>query len=64
MSNQVCGISNNIGVHEYRHVVVGRVHDSLPYGISNDLPHGLPHPCRKYLLSRIVRRFDPLHSGN
>lgn len=60
MYNQVCNIPNNISSYEYRHIAVGRVDDSLPHGVSNDLPHGFSYPCRQYVLSRIVRRFDPL----
>lgn len=59
MCNQVCGIPNSISFHEYRHVLVGHVHDSLPYGLSNDLCPSLPHPCWQYMLSCIVRRFEP-----
>lgn len=62
-ANQVRSISNYISLHKYWHVIIGRLYDSFPYGVSNDLHHGLPYPCWQYLLSCIVRHFDPIDSG-
>jgi len=59
MRNQVCSISNYISFHKYWHVVVGQFYDPFPNGLSNDLHPDLPHPCWQYLLSCIVRHFDP-----
>ena len=64
MCNQVCGVPSIISFHEHWHVAVRHVHDSFPYGLSNDLRPGLPHPCRQYMLSSIVRRFDPFDLDN